>query len=122
MNVQIRWKAAARSRAVEEHLRRRLGFAVGRLSGHVTSVRVWLEDVNGPRGGVDKRCALELDGELGVRRVEVRDADFYTAVDRAADAAARSLARAADARRRLRAMARGVRGRGFERDPLGATG
>jgi hypothetical protein len=103
MNVQIRWKATDRSRAVEEHLRRRLRFALGRFGGRVTSVRAWLEDVNGPRGGLDKRCAIDLEGELGPRRVEVLDADFYTAVDRAADAAGRSLTRAADARRPTRA-------------------
>ena len=107
MKVAIRWKAVTRSAAVEEHLRRRLRFAIGRFSGEVRSVRCWLEDVNGPRGGVDKRCAIELGGAFRSLRVEARDVDLYAAVDRAADAAGRSLARAADARRgagRLRAI------------------
>jgi putative sigma-54 modulation protein len=116
MNVQIRWKSATRSRAVEAHLVRRLGFAVGRLSGGVASVRAWLEDVNGPRGGEDKRCAVELDGALGRRRVDVREVDFYVAIDRATGALARALARAADARLAAR------RGRLRRPVPAGAPG
>ncbi len=99
MNVRIRWKAVTRSRAVEEHLARRLRFAIGRFADRVTAVRAWLEDVNGPRGGVDKRCAIEVDGKLGRRRAEVRDVDLYVAVDRAAGAVGRLLARAADVQR-----------------------
>lgn len=99
MEVQIRWKAATRSLAVEDHLRRSLGFAIGRFAGRVRAVRAWLEDVNGPRGGLDKRCVIEIDGAFGVRRAEARDADFHAAIDRAAERAARALARAADIRR-----------------------
>jgi putative sigma-54 modulation protein len=106
MKVRVRWKGTDRSRAVEDHLMRRLLFAVGRLAERVHAVRAWFEDVNGPRGGVDKRCAIEIHGALGVRRVEVRDADFYAAVDRAVHAAARTLARdgARRAAHRVRAL------------------
>lgn len=99
MNVQIRWKGTERSRAVEEHLVRRLLFAIGRWADRVRRVRASFEDVNGPRGGVDKRCAIEIHGVLGVRRVDVRDTDFYRAIDRAADVASRSMPRARGARR-----------------------
>ena len=99
MTVDIRWKAASRSPALEEHLERRLRFALGRFAPRVRRVRALLEDVNGPRGGVDKRCAIEIQAPGGSLRVEVRDSDFYVAVDRAADAAARKLARAEEARR-----------------------
>lgn len=99
MNLQIRWRHATRSLAVEEHLVRRLRFALGRFAPRVATARVWLEDVNGPRGGVDKRCAIELNGALGYHRAEARDDDFHAAIDRAARAAARSLASAADAQR-----------------------
>lgn len=39
---------------------RRLKFVMRRLSWVAPRVRVQLSDVNGPRGGVDKRCLLEL--------------------------------------------------------------
>jgi hypothetical protein len=34
--------------------------ALGRLHGLVARVKVRLDDVNGPAGGVDKRCKVEL--------------------------------------------------------------
>jgi len=98
MEVQIRWKALTRSPALEEHLAKRLWFAIGRFADRVTAVRVWLEDLNGPHGGVDKRCAIEVHGALGLRRAEVRDTDLYVAVDRAAGTIGHSLARAAGLR------------------------
>ena len=38
----------------------RLQFAMRRLTWLVPRARVLLSDVNGPRGGVDKRCQLEI--------------------------------------------------------------
>lgn len=34
--------------------------SLGRLFGLVASMKVRLDDVNGPRGGVDKRCKVEV--------------------------------------------------------------
>ncbi len=39
---------------------RRVRFAMRRLAWLVPRVRVRLSDVNGPRGGIDKRCQVEL--------------------------------------------------------------
>jgi len=41
-------------------IRRILASALGRFARRVQTVRVWLEDVNGPRGGVDTRCRIEV--------------------------------------------------------------
>ncbi len=38
----------------------RLRQALGRLRGRVSRIQVRLDDVNGPAGGVDKRCVVEL--------------------------------------------------------------
>jgi hypothetical protein len=35
--------------------------ALGRFDHRVRTVRVWLEDVNGPRGGVDNRCRIDIE-------------------------------------------------------------
>ncbi len=43
----------------------RLRFALRRLSGWVSRAKVQLSDVNGPRGGVDKRCRIELHTAAG---------------------------------------------------------
>jgi putative sigma-54 modulation protein len=38
----------------------RLHRALGRLQGLVARIRVSLDDINGPEGGVDKRCSVEI--------------------------------------------------------------
>jgi hypothetical protein len=86
MDVRIRWKAITRSHGVEAYLAWRLRFEVGRLADRVTAVRAWFEDVKGPRGRADKRCAVELDGAFGRLYAAAYDADIYVAVDRAVKA------------------------------------
>ena len=41
-----------------EFAERRLQFALGRFGPRVQRVMVYLEDTNGPRGGIDKRCRM----------------------------------------------------------------
>jgi hypothetical protein len=75
--------------------RRRLEFALGRFGGRIRSVTVRLGDVNGPRGGVDKRClvTIRLDASKRLVVIEDADADAVVAIDRAADRASRAVAR-----------------------------
>lgn len=42
--------------ALRAHAERRLLFPVGRSGRRVQSVMLRMDDVNGPRGGADKRC------------------------------------------------------------------
>lgn len=72
----------------------RIRFAFGAARGRVGNVVMHLADVNGPRGGRDKRCTIRasLPGTPLVV-VEHREADLYVAIDRAADRAARALTR-----------------------------
>lgn len=83
---------------IAERVRRRLEFALGRFSSRVRSLSVRLKDLNGPRGGQDKQCQLDVR-LLHPRRViiiEDVDAEIETAISRAADRAARAIARAID--------------------------
>lgn len=53
-----------------------------------------LTDVNGPRGGIDKHCVIEVRGPALVPIViRERDADLYAAIDRAAERVDRTVAR-----------------------------
>ena len=72
---------------------KRLQFVLRRLHGLVPRARVRLWDVNGPRGGVDKRCQVELNTEgAGTVVITALARDWRTALDSAMARAARSLA------------------------------
>jgi hypothetical protein len=72
----------------------RLHFVMRRLAWLVPRARVRLSDVNGPRGGVDKRCQIELntDGAGSVVITSVAR-QWRTAIDSALSRAARVLLR-----------------------------
>ena len=72
----------------------RLKFVMRRLGNFVARAWLRLSDVNGPRGGVDKRCQVELKTDAGGTVViTAASADWHTAIDDA-------LARAAQVMRR----------------------
>lgn len=73
---------------------RRVRFVLRRLGWMVPRAEVQMSDVNGPRGGVDKRCqvALRTDG-AGSVVVASMASDWRTALDDALARAARFLMR-----------------------------
>jgi len=73
---------------------RRVRFVLRRLSWLVPRAEVQMSDVNGPRGGIDKRCQVELrtDGAGSVVVTSVAN-DWRTALDNALTRAARFLMR-----------------------------
>jgi hypothetical protein len=77
----------------------RVRFALRRLDRMVPRARVRLSDVNGPRGGIDKLCQVEL--HTPQRRVVTssRAAAWRDALDLALQRAARVLARSLKSRR-----------------------
>jgi ribosome-associated translation inhibitor RaiA len=79
---------------------RRLSFALSRFGGRVRAVSVRLVDLNGPRGGIDKRCSMQARlAPRGSVRVEHTDSQLPAAVDRAATRLAQAVARALERRR-----------------------
>lgn len=79
---------------LRELARSRLKASLQRLASRVPRVTVQLSDVNGPRGGVDKLCVLELQ-TAGAGRVIVRSlaSEWRTAFDDALGRALQLLAR-----------------------------
>jgi hypothetical protein len=77
-------------------LRRRLEFALGRFTSRLREVSAHVSDMNGPRGGVDKRCVNTLHLDRSARPIVIEDVDIdpMVAIDRAADRAGRTVARA----------------------------
>ena len=67
-----------------EHIDRRLRFALSRFGNRVERVVVFLKDLNGPKGGIDKVCRIlaKVRG-CGITLAAVIDSDWVAAVDRA---------------------------------------
>ena len=80
---------AAQLRTVAE---RRVRQALKRLAWLTPRVRVHLSDINGPRGGIDKRCQIELMTDGGKPIVVTSLAkDWFSALQSALTRATRSL-------------------------------
>lgn len=80
------------------HLRdlaeRRVRFVMRRMTWLIPRARVRLSDVNGPRGGEDKSCRLEIKTDhIGVIAVTTTARDWRVALDHALARASRILLR-----------------------------
>lgn len=103
MHVEIQSQGFDLTGGLKDYTARRLAFGLGRSARHIVRVCVQLADINGPRGGIDKRCRIRVRLEPS-REVVVEDtqSDMYTAIDRAAERAGRSVARSLRHRRAVR--------------------
>lgn len=94
MRIDIQGQEFRLTAALLEHTERRLRFALTRTSGRIKRVVVRLGDANGPRGGEDKFCRIEvvLD-DAPVVLIEDAGPDLYAVIDRAAERAGRNVAK-----------------------------
>jgi len=94
MQINIQSRNFALTHALRNHAERRLRFALTSVDNHIRRIIVRLSDINGPRGGEDKRCHLQVV-LAGLPDVVVKDteADLYFAIDRAVGRAGRSVMR-----------------------------
>lgn len=98
MQIDIRSRGFTLTPALGEYTERRLRFALVHAGDRVRRVAVRLFDVHDPRGGIAKRCRIQvtLNG-LAAVVIEDAEADLYLAIDRAADRVGRTVARRLDA-------------------------
>jgi hypothetical protein len=90
MKIEIRNLNEQVDQSQRDYIERRLLFALGRFGSRIRRVMVRLEDMNGPRGGLDKRCHIEVRmSGRSVLVVDVRDVELEPAVSRAAERIAR---------------------------------
>jgi CBS domain-containing protein/ribosome-associated translation inhibitor RaiA len=83
-----------------EYLRRKLGRRLGKFAPSIERASVRIEDVNGPRGGIDKRCRIKIAlSRMPSVVVEERHPDLQAAMDRALARTERAVRRALQRRR-----------------------
>lgn len=98
MKIHLKALGFGSGAALQEHVTRRLS-ALSRWADAVHQVVVRLRDDNGPRGGVDKVCLIQLELSQGAPvAVHAASTDFYTAVDMATRRAERAVRRVLDRR------------------------
>ena len=94
MQINIQAQNFPLTNALRGHVERRLGFSLSTRDEHIEKVMVRLSDINGPRGGEDKRCRILIVlPRLPDVVIEDTMADLYCAIDRAADRAGRTVGR-----------------------------
>ncbi len=94
MHINVQARGFALTAAMEAHLQRQLRFAFDHLDNRVRRVWVRLSDINGRRGGIDKRCQVQvkLANSSDVVIADVQT-DLYLAVSRAVERAASTITR-----------------------------
>lgn len=103
MNLKVRTARIGLTSQLHDLIERRVHYALSRFSPQVSRVSVLIEDVNGVRGGVDKRCEIAVlikrGGEL---RAAATDAVIEPAIAMAADRIGRAVQRKLELRREVR--------------------
>ncbi len=103
MKLKISGKSMKLDDTIKEHIERRVYFALSRFSPRIARVSVTIEDVNGTRGGIDKRCRIlvKLNG-LEEFSAASTEAKVHAAVAAAASRIGRTVQRKLERRRAVR--------------------
>lgn len=110
MQIDLQFRGIDLSPAVREHAERRARFTLARLSSRIARVSISLVDINGPKGGEDKSCTVQISLlQSGVVVVEELGSDLYQVLDRALARAGRTLVRRMERQARQRYAPRAER-------------
>jgi len=98
MKLELRARHLTVAPRLRELCERHLLYSLGRFEDHVRRVQLWIEDLNGPRGGRDLRCRLRVGlrhgGAFTVESTESRaELAVGEVFDRARSALVRTLQR-----------------------------
>lgn len=100
MRIDIHTQGFTLTPGLRDHVEKRLAYALSHGDDRITRLSVRLSDINGPRGGDDKRCLIEARlKQTAAVVIEDVEADLYVAIDRAAERAGRALSRRLERRR-----------------------
>ncbi len=94
MKIELRTQGIEMTETLRQHTERCLNYGLDWAQEDVDRVIVTLSDINGPRGGNDKRCHLRIP-LVRMREVVIEElaSDMPVAIARAIDRSAQSLER-----------------------------
>ena len=94
MSLSVVDRNGALTDELRELLNRRVSYALSRFDSRIRHKTAIFEDINGPRGGVDKLCRITVKlhraGDVVVR---AEDADISKCITRAAERIGRAVSR-----------------------------
>jgi putative sigma-54 modulation protein len=94
MDIRLFDGSIKTSQIQHEYVMTKVGAAAARLKDAACTIEVRLTDINGTKGGIDKQCSIVVTPPgLGTLHVEERAVAYYPAIDAAAAALKKSLAR-----------------------------
>ena len=94
MQLSIVRRNGKLDKSTRGYFERRLLFALSRFGSKIDRISAVMDDLNGPRGGVDKFCRVTVKlRRLGTVTVTSTDAELGPTMARAADRAGRAVSR-----------------------------
>ena len=100
MRIDIQARRFSLTRALRRYAERRVRSGLTRFDERIMKVSLWLSDVNGPKGGNDKNCQVQIviPGKPDVV-IEETQANLYVAINRALERAGQAVVRKLDRQR-----------------------
>lgn len=111
MRIYLQTQGFNLTTAIDAHVRKQLARHLAGSESDIIAVDVYLRDINGPKGGMDKKVlvCVQLASRLSVR-CEAMHADLYCAIASAARRTKHSVKRTMRRHRRMeRAQLRSMR-------------
>lgn len=94
MHIQIRARHFSLTETLKSHVRKRIENALNAGADQIQRIQVRLSDINGLRGGVDKRCLIQV-GLTRHTEIIIADthSDLYAAIGQATARLSKMLSR-----------------------------
>jgi len=94
MRIEIHTGNFDLTESLREHVERRIQFTLSWSQHRLQKVMVRLDDINGPKGGADKSCRIQIP-VVGAKTIVIEEiqSNLYMAIDRAIERAGRALSR-----------------------------
>jgi len=94
MQIEIQARDFTVTESMGAYIEQRLNFLLNNKYDQIKRIRVCLSDINGPRGGVDMRCQIQISlPRLKDIVIEDTETDLYIAIDKATERATRTVGR-----------------------------
>jgi ribosome hibernation promoting factor len=85
MQIELRIRNVNLAESLQRYVEGRLRHQLRHLGNRFGRVKVWLSDVNGPRGGPDKQCRISLElTRVGTITAEDTHPHLHVCISRAA--------------------------------------